>query len=90
MLTNTIELWSGQRRCIIALTDSDVELMVEVFESKQRQPRAYLDLLDEDDLPQNSDVALILGQAEAAMEAFKNKYYAWNGNTLKNEWKFLR
>ncbi len=46
MLTNTIELWSGQRRCIIALTDSDVELMVEVFESKQRQrevlKRAYI------------------------------------------------
>lgn len=38
MLTNTIELWSGQRRCIIALTDSDVEQMVEVFDSGQRMP----------------------------------------------------
>jgi hypothetical protein len=37
--------------------------------------RAYLDLLDEDDVPQNSDVALILGQAVAAMIAFKQKYY---------------
>jgi hypothetical protein len=36
---------------------------------------AYLDLLDEDELPQNSDVVLILGQAVAAMEAFKEKYY---------------
>ena len=35
---NTIALWSGQRRCIISLTDDDLELMVEVFESKQRQP----------------------------------------------------
>ena len=66
-------------------------LLVDVFKILEDEPtRAYLDLLDEDDLPQNSDVALILGQAEAAMEAFKNKYYAWNGNTLKNEWKFLR
>ena len=36
---------------------------------------AYLDLLDEDDLPQNSDVVLILGQTLAAMETFKEKYY---------------
>jgi hypothetical protein len=35
---NTVELWSGQRRCIIALSDEDLELMVEVFESKQRLP----------------------------------------------------
>jgi hypothetical protein len=45
---NTIDLWSGQRRCIIALTDSDLETMVTVFESKQRLPievlkRAYID-----------------------------------------------
>jgi hypothetical protein len=48
MLTNTVELWSGQRRCIVALTDADLELMVEIFDSKQRQPievlkRAYID-----------------------------------------------
>ncbi len=38
MFRNTIELWSGQRRCIVALTDADLEMMVNVFESKQRQP----------------------------------------------------
>lgn len=35
---NTIDLWSGQRRCIITLTDTDVAQMVELFESKQRMP----------------------------------------------------
>ena len=35
---NTVELWSGQRRCIISLTDDDLEFMVEVFDSKQRDP----------------------------------------------------
>jgi hypothetical protein len=45
---NTIDLWSGQRKCIIALTDADLEMMVTVFESKQRLPievlkRAYVD-----------------------------------------------
>ena len=37
-LRNTIDLWSGQRRCIIGLTDNDLEFMVEVFHSQQRQP----------------------------------------------------
>jgi hypothetical protein len=36
--SSTIDLWSGQRKAIVALTDSDVEQMVEVFESKQRDP----------------------------------------------------
>jgi hypothetical protein len=45
---NTIDLWSGQRRCIIAVTDADLEMMVTVFESRQRLPievlkRAYVD-----------------------------------------------
>jgi len=35
---NTIDLWSGQRRCIIALTDADLDLIVNLFESKQRDP----------------------------------------------------
>jgi len=48
MFKNTVELWSGQRRCIIALTDNDLELMVEVFDSGQRQPievlkRSYIE-----------------------------------------------
>ena len=38
MSKNTVDLWSGQRRCIIALTDIDLELMVEVYDSKQRLP----------------------------------------------------
>jgi hypothetical protein len=35
---NTIDLWAGQRRCIIVLTDEDIEQMVTVFETKQRLP----------------------------------------------------
>jgi hypothetical protein len=36
--TRVIDLWSGQRKAIITLTDADVGQMVEVFESKQREP----------------------------------------------------
>lgn len=38
MHKNTVDLWAGQRKCIIALTDTDLSLMVDVFESKQRDP----------------------------------------------------
>jgi hypothetical protein len=49
---NLIDLWSGQRRCIIVLTDEDLELMVTLFESKQRIPievlkRSYLTFVRE-------------------------------------------
>lgn len=37
-MQSTIDLWSGQRRCIVTLTDEDVEQMVELFDSKQRSP----------------------------------------------------
>lgn len=42
-----IDLWSGQRKAIIVLTDADLETMVTVFESKQRHAidvlnRAYV------------------------------------------------
>ena len=35
---HTIDLWSGQRKCILILDDNDLSLMVNVFESKQRDP----------------------------------------------------
>jgi hypothetical protein len=38
MYKNTIDLWSSQRRCMIAITDLDIQLMVDVYESKQRTP----------------------------------------------------
>ncbi len=38
MFQNTIDLWSSQRKCIIAITDEDLKLMVQVYESKQRAP----------------------------------------------------
>jgi hypothetical protein len=37
-LKQTIDLWAGQRKAIIVLTDDDIATMVELFESKQRIP----------------------------------------------------
>jgi hypothetical protein len=50
MFKNTIDLWAGQRKSIIALTDDDLSLMVTIFESKQRLPievvkRAYVEFM---------------------------------------------
>lgn len=44
----------------------------------------FLDLLDEDDIPQTSDVTLILSQYVAAMKAFKDRYFGWNGS--EHDW----
>jgi hypothetical protein len=38
MKKNTIDLWAGQRRCIVSLTDEDISLMVALFEGRQRAP----------------------------------------------------
>jgi hypothetical protein len=46
---------------------------------KDEPNRSYLDELNEDDLPQNSDVVLILSQTSAAMEAFQRRYYVYSG-----------
>lgn len=35
---NTIDLWAGQRKCILILTDEDLQLMCKTFEGKQRLP----------------------------------------------------
>ena len=38
VLKNTIDLWAGQRRCILILDDEDLKLMCQVYENKQRKP----------------------------------------------------
>jgi hypothetical protein len=38
VIKNTIDLWSGQRRCIIILNDTDLKLMCQVYESNNRTP----------------------------------------------------
>lgn len=35
---NTIDLWSGQRKCIVVIDDRDLKLMCDLYENKQRDP----------------------------------------------------
>jgi hypothetical protein len=44
----------------------------------------YLDLLEEDDVPQNSDVVLMLSQYVASMDKFHKDHYGWDG--LGHKW----
>ncbi|MBV8256062.1 MAG: hypothetical protein JO154_25930 [Chitinophaga sp.] len=44
----------------------------------------FLDLLDEDTLPTNSDAVLIIAQFKAAMEQYKEKHFGWDG--LDHAW----
>jgi hypothetical protein len=44
----------------------------------------FLDLLEKDNMPQNSDVVLSLSQYVAAMKAFRNEYWRFNG--LEHKW----
>jgi hypothetical protein len=48
--------------------------------------RTYLDMLDEADLPQNSDVVLILGQFVAAMKGFHSKYWKFSHAAGTHRW----
>ena len=45
----------------------------------------FLDLLDEDNVPQVSDVTLIFSQYVAAMVAFKTRFFGWTGT--EHAWK---
>ena len=62
-------------------------LLRDIHQILDEEPtREYLDLLDEDDLPQNSDVNLILSQTVAAMTTFREKY---RGDPLLGDAKWV-
>ena len=63
-------------------------LLQEVHRLLEGEPtRVYLDLLDEDDLPQNSDVVLILSQTVVAMTRFRDTHYRYS--QAREEWAWL-
>ena len=68
----------GKVRLVNRILSPVIELL------KDEPSRAFLDLLDEDELPENSDVVLMLGQAIAAMKSFRSRY------TLHGDWLIAR
>ena len=43
-------------------------------------------MLDEEMLPQNSDVVLVLSQWQAALKQYHNKHYGWDSSRYENRW----
>jgi len=46
----------------------------------------FLELLDNDTLPSNSDATFIMAQYDAAMQQFKDKHYQYDENMYKHRW----
>lgn len=71
-------------KCKIAIVN---RLLREIHGILAEEPTSiYLDILNEDDLPQNSDVVLILSLTVAAMKTFENKYKFRNDLSYEFEW----
>mgnify|MGYP001295218496 CR=1 FL=1 len=47
---------------------------------KNEATSEFLDTLDEDSIPTNSDAVLIITQFQAAMKQFHSSYHGWDGN----------
>ena len=47
----------------------------------------YLDLLDDEALPQYSDAILILSQYEGALSGFRSRYHGYVSSEGKNTWR---
>ncbi|MDR0438268.1 MAG: hypothetical protein LBH22_08225 [Bacteroidales bacterium] len=55
-------------------------VLEQIKEILKREPtNEFLDLLDEESLPSNSDCILIIGQFNASMKQFRSKYHGWTG-----------
>ena len=68
----------------IAIVNRLLKDILTILEGEPNRP--YLDLLNEEDLPQNSDVALVLSQYRAAMDQFKEKYFGWRDDLREEGW----
>jgi hypothetical protein len=60
-------------------------LLVDIREMLKNEPEMkYLDMVDDDNLPQYSDVVIILSQYLSALEKFYNRYTTSDG--LERSW----
>jgi hypothetical protein len=55
--------------------------------TKDEPEGRYLDLLDEDALPQYSDAILIISQYEGALGGFRDRYYGYLGGGAGSGWR---
>ena len=62
-------------------------VLEQVKEILKNEPTAmFVDILDDDTLPSNSDAILVIGQFKASMERFRDKYTDGWGNWKTKEY----
>src|SRR6056297_1684183 len=54
---------------------------------KNEETYKFLDILDIDDIPTNSDVVLILNQYIRSINIFHDKYYGYDSHDGRHKWK---
>lgn len=62
-------------------------ILKDIKEILANEPTAsYMDILDEDMLPSNSDVVLTMSQYRSALENYRKKYRIYNSHSLEHYW----
>lgn len=84
----------GMKKPTETLSESKVKFINRILEDIQGfikdEPEArYLDLLDDEALPQYSDAILILSQYEGALHGFRGRYHGYHGGGMGHDW-FIR
>lgn len=68
----------------IKMVNRALEPLKELF--KNEEVHKFLDTLNEDELPTNSDVVLIFSQYETAINEFKSRYYVTDKYKRYSRW----
>ncbi|ASK88254.1 hypothetical protein [Sphingorhabdus sp. SMR4y] len=74
----------GMKKPADTLSESKVKFINRILEDIKSfthdEPESkYLDLLDDEVLPQYSDAILVMSQYEGVLSAFHNRYHGWDG-----------
>jgi hypothetical protein len=65
-------------------------VLADLREVLEKEPEyKFLDLLDDDNLPQTSDAVLIMVQYESALKSFSNRYYRIVKNDLNYHTRYV-
>ena len=62
-------------------------LLAELSKVIEKDPsHAFVDMLDEDTLPQNSDAVLVLSQWQAALKQFRDRHFGYDASRGEHRW----
>lgn len=62
-------------------------LLAELSKVIEKDPsHAFVDMLEEDTLPQNSDAVLVLSQWQAALKQYKGRHHGYDPSTSGHRW----